>query len=198
MPSRPLIVDGRVVGIVCTSRVRSKPCACGSRSIALCDYPLLGWSSKNGKTCSRPICAACGAPWSLTAPVQPSPDYRAQLGGDLCRVHRDMVARGHGRGMLALFAALMKGSQKSRILADRLKAAPLAELPAILDAAAEDGRRYLLNHGQLGGATAERVELLTAALAHLAVSLRAAGDPAAVYEAEARAMTSLGDPRVAS
>lgn len=56
MSCTPIVVDGRVVGMVCTSGRRStaKPCGfCTTPSTRLCDYPALP-----GRTCDKPICAA--------------------------------------------------------------------------------------------------------------------------------------------
>ena len=45
------------VAIVCSARERQKPCSCGRRATALCDYPLTG--AKAGKTCDKPLCDSC-------------------------------------------------------------------------------------------------------------------------------------------
>lgn len=93
--------------------------------------------------------------------------------------------------MLALLRKLAAGSDRSRMLGGKLACAPIGELPELLDAAAEDGRRWLFANGHLGGQAAERIEMITGAMAWLAKSIRAAGDPAAVHEAERNALDVL-------
>jgi hypothetical protein len=64
MVCRPLVVDGKVVGIACGGRSRATPCKaanCGVRSSKLCDWRLHqvmdGKKVYTGKTCDMALCA---------------------------------------------------------------------------------------------------------------------------------------------
>lgn len=57
MACEPLVLDGKVVGIMCG--VRKRKCTspgCGRPAEFLCDYPLRG--ARAGKTCSRGVCSS--------------------------------------------------------------------------------------------------------------------------------------------
>lgn len=175
------------VGIVCgPRRSRLPPCACGGAPERQCDFPLGGRG--RGAVCNRSLCTSCSKAWMLTAPVQPAPAYRKKHGDlDLCRVHAELVARGRGMGMLGLLVALRARGGPFYV---RLDAATLEQLPALLDEGHQQAEAYHGRHHS-GGADVERVVRLGAAMAHLAVSLRAAGDPVAVFEAEKLALAAL-------
>jgi len=171
------------VGIVCTARSRTKPCLdCqGARpGVVLCDFPL----GLTGRTCDRPLCERCKLSWNLAAPVQLEPRYRKKHGqGDLCRIHEGMVAKGWGPAFLVLCTLLRPDR------AAAFRAAGLEALPALLDAGPAEATAYIAKHPS--GPAATRVQVLGAAMSAIAVSLRAAGDPVAVYEAEKAARTTL-------
>lgn len=53
MACRPLLIDGKPVGIVCSRGGRRGKtfCACGAESSFLCDFV-----TASGRTCDRPLC----------------------------------------------------------------------------------------------------------------------------------------------
>lgn len=174
---------------VCTRGGKPAPiCAsCGRvQSSKQCDFHLGG--AQADKTCDRFLCAGCSASWSLVAPVQPSPEYRREHGGDLCRVHIDMVAKGIGPAMLNLLSLLRAGNVRGQDLAGRLEHAPLESRPTLLDGGAAHARLFLAGAGAgRTDAPATRLRILGEAMENLATSLRRAGDPVATYEAARRA-----------
>jgi len=59
MVGRPIVIDGKVVGIAC-SREQRRTCStpgCHNTAPLLCDYPV----TRKGKpaTCDRPTCKSC-------------------------------------------------------------------------------------------------------------------------------------------
>lgn len=79
MPCRPL--DGG--GWACSRGSRSKQCACGRTSAALCDFPVL----RDGKvtTCDVPLCRSCAR------------HIREEF--DLCRSHAAETAWNYETGV---------------------------------------------------------------------------------------------------
>lgn len=54
MTCRPIALPGGGTAIVCFVSRRTKRCKCGALATLLCD-----WKAGAGKTCDRPLCAAC-------------------------------------------------------------------------------------------------------------------------------------------
>lgn len=179
-----------VTAIVCgRPRRRVDPCSCGAPGARQCDFPLSGRGRT--KVCNRFLCPTCSTSWSLVAPVQPAPEYRKRhVDLDLCRAHAGFVAAGRGPALVELLAALRGGPGP---LHGQLAAAALADLPDFLDAGARKAVEYVDRHrldagGRRGVA---RIERLGAAMGHVAASLRAAGDPVAVHQAEKLALAHV-------
>lgn len=85
----PLIIDGQVVGTVCSRGRRGSfsPCTevgCSENVVALCDWPLAGKAV--GKTCSRGVCAR------HRKAQPPNPDGSQR---DYCPAH-DRAAKAQG------------------------------------------------------------------------------------------------------
>lgn len=107
-------------------------------------------------------------------------------------MHLELVARGHGPGLLTLLQVLRAVAPKGSALAAQIEAASVADLPALLDEAAEDARLFLASRS--GDATAGpllRLATVAQAMRAIVLSLRSVPDPVATYEAEARAVTLL-------
>lgn len=73
MPCKPIIADGKVIGIACSRGTRKKKCVECQHfgATRLCDWKLKG--KKAGQTCDRSLCDKCSS--------QPAPDK------DLCGAH---------------------------------------------------------------------------------------------------------------
>lgn len=56
MPCTTVTLPDGVRAIVCTSRGRTRRCACGAAATKLCDWKV---PSKSSGTCDRPLCARC-------------------------------------------------------------------------------------------------------------------------------------------
>lgn len=74
MACTPLVVDGQVLGIVCSRGQRTARCSvpgCGRASTALCDFRL-----RSGKTCDARLCSAHGGSESGAPDVDHCPAHR--------------------------------------------------------------------------------------------------------------------------
>ena len=189
MACRHIRIGPDTIAIICGRGGTERRAGCSSCLIAkadrLCDFPL----GQSGRTCDKPLCPGCAAPWPLDAPVQLDPAYREKHGlGDLCRVHDEMVSRGRGPGLLALAAALRRGPASGRLLADALEGATLLELPAVLAGAIAKAEAFGSAHPD--DPRLHRLAALSQAMCELKASL-AGGGPAEVWLAEQRALAAL-------
>lgn len=93
MTCRALITrDGKLTGFLCSRGERRQLCSSCKRSTAtkLCDFRLA-----NGKTCDRPLCAACAV--EQPQPPRPYPEMPLETivrdSVDYCPAHARLAAQ---------------------------------------------------------------------------------------------------------
>lgn len=60
MNGKPLVIDGKFVGVMCGNFPKPKACIyCGKESTKLCDFPVGRTKAGKKKTCDLPLCDTC-------------------------------------------------------------------------------------------------------------------------------------------